>query len=147
MIEYAFDPFYTGANEEDPYPVYRRLRDETPFYHDDRWGLWVISRFDDVQNALRDWRTFSQEPDVDIDGFMEDLLEPDGNILVMDPPRHDELRKLVQGTNIFSPKAIKDMEPRSRGSLTTWWTASPMPAPSTPSRTSATRSRSRWAPS
>jgi cytochrome P450 len=112
MPDYPFDPFYTGANEEDPYPVYRRLRDETPFYRDDRWDLWVISRFDDVQNALRDWRTFSQEPDVDIDGFMEDLLEPDGNILVMDPPRHDELRKMVQGTNIFAPKAIKEMEPQ-----------------------------------
>jgi cytochrome P450 len=111
MPDDPFDPFYTGANEEDPYPVYRRLRDETPFYRDDRWDLWVISRFDDVQNALRDWRTYSQEPDVDIDGFMEDLLEPDGNILVMDPPRHDELRKLVQGTGIFSPKAIKEMEP------------------------------------
>lgn len=112
MTDYPFDPFYTGANTEDPYAVYRRLRDETPFYHDERWDLWVLSRFDDVQNALRDWRTYSQEPDVDIDGFMEDLLEPDGNILVMDPPRHDELRRLVQGTNVFSPKAIKEMEPQ-----------------------------------
>jgi len=110
----AFDPFSTGAIDEDPYAIYRQLRDETPFYRDDRWDLWVLSRFDDVQNALRDWRTYSQEPDVDIDGFMEDLLEPDGNILVMDPPRHDELRKLVQGTNIFSPKSINAMEPRIR---------------------------------
>ena len=114
MTTTAFDPFSTGSVTEDPYPIYRQLRDETPFYHDEAWNLWVISRFDDVQNALRDWRTYSQEPDVDIDGFMEDLLEPDGNILVMDPPRHDELRKLVQGTNIFAPKSINAMEPQIR---------------------------------
>jgi cytochrome P450 len=112
MTEYAFDPFSTAANDEDPYSVYRRLRDETPFYHDERWDLWVISRYEDVQNALRDWRTFSQEPDVDIDGFMDELLDADGNILVMDPPRHTALRRLVQGTNAFSSAAINLMEPR-----------------------------------
>jgi len=112
MTEYAFDPFSTGVADESPYPIYRQLRDETPFYHDERWGLWMISRFDDVQNALKDWRTYSQEPDVDIDGFMDELLDADGNILVMDPPRHTQLRRLVQGTNAFSPGAIAAMEPQ-----------------------------------
>jgi cytochrome P450 len=112
MTVTAFDPFSTGARDEDPYRVYRQLRDETPFYHDERWDLWVLSRFDDVQNALRDWKTFSQEPDVDIDGFMEDLLDADGNILVMDPPRHDELRKLVTQTGAFTPSSIRALEPR-----------------------------------
>lgn len=112
MTVTAFDPFRTGAVDEDPYSVYRQLRDETPFYHDERWDLWVVSRFEDVQDALKDWRTFSQEPDVDIDGFMDELLDADGNILVMDPPRHTALRRLVQGTNAFSPAAINAMEPR-----------------------------------
>lgn len=111
---YPFDPFSTAAVGEDPYPIFRRLRDETPFYRDDRWDLWVISRFEDVQNALKDWRTYSQEPDVDIDGFMQDLVSPDGNILVMDPPRHTQLRKMVQGTDIFSQRSIDAMEPRIR---------------------------------
>ena len=112
MTATAFDPFSTGSIDEDPYAVYRRLRDETPFYHDERWDLWVVSRYEDVSNALKDWRTFSQEPDVDIDGFMDELLDADGNILVMDPPRHTALRRLVQGTNAFSPAAINAMEPR-----------------------------------
>ncbi|MFN8630489.1 MAG: cytochrome P450 [Chloroflexota bacterium] len=112
MTHTAFDPFSTGARDEDPYAIYRQLRDETPFYHDERWDLWVLSRFEDVQNALRDWKTFSQEPDVDIDGFMEDLLDADGNILVMDPPRHDELRKLVTQTGAFTPSSIRSLEPR-----------------------------------
>jgi hypothetical protein len=112
MTVTAFDPFSTGSVDEDPYRIYRTLRDATPFYHDERWDLWVISRYEDVANALKDWRTFSQEPDVDIDGFMDELLDADGNILVMDPPRHTALRRLVQGTNAFSPAAINAMEPR-----------------------------------
>ena len=112
VTEYLFDPFTTGVADENPYPVYKRLRDETPFYHDERWDLWMLSRFEDVQNALKDWRTFSQEPDVDIDGFMDELLDADGNILVMDPPRHTELRRLVQGTNVFSPANLAAMEPQ-----------------------------------
>jgi cytochrome P450 len=112
MTVTAFDPFRTGAVDEDPYRVYRRLRDETPFYHDERWDLWVVSRYEDVASALKDWRTFSQEPDVDIDGFMDELLDADGNILVMDPPRHTALRRLVQGTNAFSAASIGAMEPR-----------------------------------
>ncbi|HYO42845.1 MAG TPA: hypothetical protein VES19_06560 [Candidatus Limnocylindrales bacterium] len=108
----AYDPFSTGSVDEDPYAVYRQLRDETPFYHDERWDLSVLSRFEDVQDLLKDWRTFSQEPDVDIDGFRDELLDADGNILVMDPPRHTQLRRLVQGTNAFSPAAINAMEPR-----------------------------------
>lgn len=112
MTVTPFNPFFHGALDENPYPIYRQLRDEMPFYHDERWDLWVLSRFDDVQGALRDWKTFSQEPDVDIDGFMEDLLDADGNILVMDPPRHDELRKLVTQTGAFTPSSIRSLEPR-----------------------------------
>jgi cytochrome P450 len=112
MTVTAFDPLRTAAADEDPDSVYRQLRDETPFYHDERWDLWVVSRFEDVQDALRDWRTFSQEPDVDIDGFMDELLDADGNILVMDPPRHTALRRLVQATNAFSAASIGAMEPR-----------------------------------
>ena len=36
---------------DDPYPVYRRLRDEAPIYHDVRRDVWAFSRFDDVHAA------------------------------------------------------------------------------------------------
>ena len=62
MVEY--DPFLFY---EDPYPVYRRLRDEAPVYLNRERSIWVLSRFDDVQRAGRDWRTFSSAEGVDID--------------------------------------------------------------------------------
>jgi cytochrome P450 len=86
VVEY--DPFLFY---EDPYPIYRGLRDEAPVYLSPERRLWVLSRFDDVQRAGRDWRTFSSAEGVDID---DSRLGP-GSFLDADPPRHDELRTLL----------------------------------------------------
>ena len=100
MVEY--DPFLFY---EDPYPIYRGLRDEAPVYLNPERRLWVLSRFDDVQRAGRDWRTFSSAEGVDID---DSRLGP-GSFLDADPPRHDELRKLLHAD--FSPAALRRLEP------------------------------------
>ena len=44
---------------DDPYPTYRRLRDEAPLYRDVERGIWALSRFEDVQAAARDWLAMS----------------------------------------------------------------------------------------
>ncbi len=54
--ELMYSPF-SKAIFDDPYPVYRRLRDEAPVYRDPENRWWVLSRFDDVSGALRDWQT------------------------------------------------------------------------------------------
>ena len=100
VVEY--DPFLFY---EDPYPIYRGLRDEAPVYLSPERRLWVLSRFDDVQRAGRDWRTFSSAEGVDID---DSRLGP-GSFLDADPPRHDELRKLLHAD--FSPAALRRLEP------------------------------------
>src|SRR2546425_7386818 len=102
--EVEYDPlnFY-----EDPYPVYRQLRDLAPLYHHEKWGLWVISRYADVQTAARDWETFTNARGVDIDS--EDFTFGPGDLLDMDPPRHDELRKILRTT--FNPGGVKPLEP------------------------------------
>jgi cytochrome P450 len=53
-----FDPF-SNVFFDDPYDMYRRLRDEAPVYHNERYGFWALSRYDDVVEAHKDWRTFS----------------------------------------------------------------------------------------
>jgi cytochrome P450 len=100
VVEY--DPFLFY---EDPYPIYRRLRDEAPVHLNGERGIWVLSRFDDVQRAGRDWRTFSSAEGVDID---DSRLGP-GSFLDADPPRHDELRKLLHAD--FTPAALRRLEP------------------------------------
>ena len=53
-----FDPF-SSVFFDDPYPTYRRLRDEAPVYSNDQYGFVALSRYDDVVSAHRDWETYS----------------------------------------------------------------------------------------
>jgi cytochrome P450 len=103
--ELMYSPF-SRAVFDDPYPVYRRLRDEAPVYRDpdNRW--WVLSRFDDVSGALRDWQTYSSKL-----GPAPENPDNDGrkySVISMDPPRHDRIRGVLKG--FFTPKAVAAME-------------------------------------
>jgi cytochrome P450 len=101
----VYDPF-SNLGMADPYPLYARLRDEAPAYHNPDRGFWALSRFDDVQTAARDWETFSSAPCVDPDYVGVRLRI--NSFLDMDPPIHDVLRRIVKAH--FTPKAIKEFE-------------------------------------
>ncbi len=99
-----FNPF-SSEFFDDPYETYRWLRDEAPAYHNDEFGFWTLSRFDDVVAAHRDWKTFSSEHGLTID----QLTDPDSpvrgtSIIMMDPPDHERMRKLV--SRVFTPRAV-----------------------------------------
>jgi len=104
-----YDPF-TFAMQEDPYDAYEVLRDHHPVYHHPGRGFWALSRFEDVQAALRDWKTFSATGGANLED-LEGIIPP-GNFLDYDPPRHDELRSVVQP--FFSPRRIAFLEDRIR---------------------------------
>lgn len=102
---------------EDPYETYRWLRDDAPCYRNDQFGFWALSRFDDVVTAHRDWRTFTSTHGLTID----QLTDPDNptvgqSIIMMDPPEHDRMRKLV--SRAFTPRSISGMEVISRRVIT-----------------------------
>jgi cytochrome P450 len=103
----AFDPFGPEV-QADPYPAYRRLRDHAPVHHNAERGLWSLSRYDDIRQASRDWRTFSTAAGTDPD-YVGKVLGLNG-FLDVDPPRHDDLRKLV--LDFFAPASIAALEPR-----------------------------------
>lgn len=97
---------YSRAIFEDPYPLYRRLRDEAPVYPDPDGRWWVLSRFDDVWDALRDWQTFSSDR-----GPAPENPDRGGrkySIVSMDPPRHDLVRGMLN--RLFTPKAIEALD-------------------------------------
>ena len=50
---------YSYETHEDPYLIYRALRDDAPAYIDDTRGFWALSRYEDVRRAIDDWHTFS----------------------------------------------------------------------------------------
>lgn len=103
----AWDPL---ARDEDPFGTYRLLRESAPVYRLATRDLWAISRFDEVQQAARDWQTYSSADGVGIDDVRQ-LFEPgDGDFLEQDPPRHDVVRNLVR--TAFSPNRLRQrLEP------------------------------------
>jgi cytochrome P450 len=107
-----FNPFSPDFFD-DPYDTYRWLRDEAPAYYNEEYPFWALSRYDDVVSAHRDWKTFSSEHGLTID----QLTDPDSpvrgtSIIMMDPPEHEPLRKLV--SRVFTPRAVESLEPMIR---------------------------------
>ena len=89
---FRFDP-YSTAIDADPFPAYRRLRDDFPCFWSDEANAWVLSRFADIVAALNDWRTYSSAKG----NLMTEVRNRAGaTIGTTDPPRHDRLRGLVQ---------------------------------------------------
>ena len=64
--ELVLDP-YDYDFHEDPYPYYRRLRDEAPLYHNEELGFWALSRHSDVHQGFRNSTTLSNRDGVSLD--------------------------------------------------------------------------------
>jgi len=89
---FRFDP-YSPAIDADPFPAYKTLRDEYPCFWSEEAGMWVLSRYQDVLNALQDWRTYSSAKGNLVNEFPGRAGATLGS---SDPPRHDRLRALIQ---------------------------------------------------
>ena len=110
-----YDPFDFEI-DADPYPIWKRLRDEQPLYRNEKYDFFALSRFDDVERGLVDWRTFSSER-----GTLLELIQavdrgdfeiPPGSIIFEDPPDHDLHRKIL--SRVFTPKRMLEIEPKVR---------------------------------
>ncbi len=51
-----FDP-YSPSVDADPFPAYKRLRDEAPCFWSEEAQMWVLSRYSDIVGAGQDWKT------------------------------------------------------------------------------------------
>jgi cytochrome P450 len=109
-----FNP-YQPELHQDPYPVYRRLRDEFPVHYNPRLRFWTLSRYADVLAALQDPDRF-----ISGKGVMVGLPEGDDGkaaasvplLITIDGPRHTQLRALV--SRAFTPRRVARLEPRVR---------------------------------
>jgi cytochrome P450 len=108
----SFNP-YSYEVHEDPYPLYRRLREEAPAYRNEELGFWALSRHADVLAAFKDVARFSNGCGVSLD---RDAFHPQADatmsFLAMDPPRHTRMRALV--SRGFTPRRVTALEPRIR---------------------------------
>jgi len=98
-----YDPF-DYALHDDPYPVYKRLRDEAPLFHNKKFNFWALSRYEDCANAVRDFRTFSSAQGTSL----EELKAQVPTLINSDPPVHTKLRHLI--SNLFTPQQVAPLE-------------------------------------
>jgi len=106
-----FDPYDVELNA-DPYPMFRRLREEAPLYYNEQHDFYALSRFDDVDDALVDYQTFSSARGAILEIIQANIDIPPGTVIFEDPPIHDIHRKLL--SRMFTPRKINELEPKIR---------------------------------
>ena len=107
----AYDP-YDAAINADPYPTYRRLRDEAPIYYNERYDVWALSRHADVEKALVSWETFSNARSDILEIVQSGMELPSGVVLFEDPPVHTMHRGLM--SRVFTPRRMSALEQQVR---------------------------------
>jgi cytochrome P450 len=106
-----YDPF-DYVIDSDPYPVWRRLRNDRPLYYNERYEFYAVSRFADVERGLIDWRTYSSAKGSVLEVIKSGMEIPPGSIIFEDPPGHDMHRGLL--SRVFTPRKMNLIEPKVR---------------------------------
>jgi cytochrome P450 len=105
---FRFDPA-SAEYVEDPYPTYKVLRDHHPAHYLPEYGLWLITRHADVLAALTnpgDWS--SSRGNVVVDA----AVRVGRTLGTLDPPRHDELRAVINKG--VTPGRVRALLPEAR---------------------------------
>lgn len=100
--------FYAG----DPYPAYKELRGSTPVVWNDVTNFWALLKYEDVRYVSGHPLLFSSTQGITIPD--PTLPEPvqEGNLIFTDPPRHRQLRKLINSG--FTRRQVTLLEPKVR---------------------------------
>src|SRR4029450_10322143 len=106
-----YDPFDFEI-DTDPYPVWKRLRDEAPLYHNGRYDFYALSRVDDGGRARVEWGVYSPAKGTVLELIKSGMEIPRGSIIFEDPPDHDLHRGLL--SRVFTPRKMNAIEPKVR---------------------------------
>ena len=99
--ELYWDP-YDVEIDVDPYPIYRRLREEAPLYYNEQHDFYAVSRATDIERVLTDHDTFISGHGAFLDFIRAGIEMPPGMFIFEDPPAHTRHRKLV--SRVFTPR-------------------------------------------
>jgi cytochrome P450 len=118
MSASVFDPTLP-EQQENPFDVLELARREQPVFFAEKFGLWVVTRHDDVLAVLKDHRSFSSEGALksspgpyppEVQAVLDEGAPDMPYIIEVDPPLHDRIRGLI--TKAFTPRRIAELEPR-----------------------------------
>jgi cytochrome P450 len=106
-----YDP-YDFEIDNDPYPIWKRMRDESPLYYNEKYDFYAVSRFEDVERCMRDMETYTCGRTTILELIQANIEVPPGMILFEDPPIHSIHRSLLG--RVFTPKKMNAIEPKIR---------------------------------
>ncbi|MBE9373326.1 cytochrome P450 [Saccharopolyspora sp. HNM0983] len=109
--EVNYDPYDVEINK-DPYPTFRRLREDVPLYYNEQHDFYALSRFEDVRHGLTDRDTFISGRGAILELIKAGIDIPPGVVIFEDPPIHTIHRNLL--SRMFTPRKIKNLEPEIR---------------------------------
>jgi len=110
-VDLYYDPFDFDI-DDDPYPTWKRMRDEAPLYYNEKYNFYALSRYEDVARELPNWATYRSGRGTTMDIIMSGLEMPPGVILFEDPPLHDLHRRVL--SRVFTPRRMEAIEPLAR---------------------------------
>ncbi|WP_245764982.1 cytochrome P450 [Nonomuraea jiangxiensis] len=111
-MDLAYSPYDPVVND-DPYPVYARLRHEAPLYHNPELGFWALSRHGDVSAAFADSGLLSSDHGPMLDpGASGPHARAFLSFAAMDPPEHTRMRAAI--SRGFTPRRVAALEPMIR---------------------------------
>ncbi len=94
----------------DPYPIFARLREEAPVYHNEQLDFWLLTRHADVLAAHNDFERFSSSEGPTIERMPLEARQ--ALLIAKDPPEHRWHRKVIG--KVFTPRRINALEPYIR---------------------------------
>jgi cytochrome P450 len=107
-----YDPFDLDI-DDNPYPVWKRMREEAPLYYNEKHNFYALSRYEDVARELPNWETYRSGRGTTADILFSNLEVPPGILLFEDPPLHDLHRRLL--SRVFTPRRMLAVESLVRG--------------------------------
>ena len=99
-----------------PYPTYKRLRQENPIFYYEPWGKWVLTRYEDINGLLRDKRLGRVIQQVSNELAPADEANADfqavqlGSLLEIEPPDHTRIKQIVH--DVFTPRHVRELGQR-----------------------------------
>ncbi|MBL7500981.1 cytochrome P450 [Frankia sp. CNm7] len=106
-----WDPYDAGLND-DFFPVFTRIREESPLYRNEKYNFYALSRFADLERAIPNPRMFLNSRGNILELIQSDVEIPPGTLIFEDPPVHTIHRKLL--SRVFTPRRIAELEPKVR---------------------------------
>ncbi|HEU4362607.1 MAG TPA: cytochrome P450 [Mycobacterium sp.] len=110
-VDLYYDPFDFDI-DDNPYPVWQRMRDEAPLYYNEKYNFYALSRYDDVARELPNFQTYRSGRGTTADILFNNMEVPPGILLFEDPPLHDLHRSLP--SRVFTPRRMLAVEPLVR---------------------------------